>query len=92
MDLAGITERANPYDKDVQYLIAMAKWAEEARKALVRCAEMGPPSGEKHDGIACAFCDMGGAGYASRGDGYHDDECGTALAQECLAKYPEEKK
>lgn len=24
---------------------------------------------------ACMFCDMGGAGYSSKGDGHHDDKC-----------------
>ena len=40
----------------------------------------------KEDGIACGFCDMGNAGYASRGDGFHDDDCATKDAQLFLAQ------
>ncbi len=49
-------------------------------------AKYGPPQGEKHAGTACAFCDMGGAGYATRGDGFHDDECAVKDAQVYLAR------
>lgn len=31
------------------------------------------PSDES--GYACMFCDMGGAGYSCRGEGFHDDKC-----------------
>ena len=39
-------------------------------------------------GYACTFCDMGGAGYSSKGDGHHDDTrgvCPVAKAREALA-------
>ncbi len=53
---------------------------------LRRIAKYGPPQGEKHAGTACAFCDMGGAGYATRGDGFHDDECAVKDAQVYLVR------
>lgn len=66
--------------------------SDEILSVLNRVAEYGPPQGEKEDGIACGFCDMGGAGYATRGDGFHDDECATKDAQLILAKLAAEKK
>lgn len=56
-----------------------------ARSILARVAEYGPPQGELQASTACAFCDMGGAGYSSRGDGYHDDNCAVKDAQLFLA-------
>lgn len=58
---------------------------------LKRVAEYGPPQGIKEEGIACAFCDMGGAGYASRGDGFHDDACAIKDAQILLSEWEKNK-
>jgi hypothetical protein len=46
--------------------------------------------GEPKDGSqgACTYCDMGGAGYSSRGDGHHDDMrdvCPVIRVQQALA-------
>lgn len=80
-------------DKGIDALVALqstqtipSSTIEKVREALELCAKHGPEdNGKIERGIACGFCDMGAAGYASRGDGYHDDDCGTALAQKCLA-------
>lgn len=63
----------------------VVKALQKAVEILERTARHGPLQGEKQDG-ACGFCDMGGAGYASRGDGFHDDECATKDAQIFLAE------
>lgn len=52
---------------------------------LQNISRYGPPQGEKHEGTACAVCDMGGAGYSSRGDGFHDDDCAVKDAQAWIA-------
>ena len=54
---------------------------DKMKTILLRIGEYGPKQGEKHDSIACAFCDMGQAGYAFRGDGFHDDNCAVKDAQ-----------
>lgn len=51
------------------------------KSILFRIGQYGPQQGEKHEGIACMFCDMGQAGYAFRGDGFHDDACAVKDAQ-----------
>lgn len=58
----------------------------QIREALELCSEAGPKdNGKPEHGIACAFCDMGEAGYATRGNGFHDDDCGVAESQKALA-------
>ena len=69
-------------------LLDLALAALEAREVMERTAKYGPKQGVMADG-ACAFCDMGGAGYSSRGDGFHDDDCGVMKAQAWLAKHGE---
>jgi hypothetical protein len=60
--------------------------------ALEKAAAFGPDHTQKSE-YACWFCDMGGAGYSSKGDGYHDDTgskgdyCAVLAAQETLAKH-----
>lgn len=68
-------------------LLKLARAGLMAEEILARVAKYGPPQGVKEDGIACAFCDMGGAGYASRGDGFHDDDCAVKDAQLHLAAF-----
>lgn len=39
---------------------------------------------------ACTFCDMGGAGYSSKGDRHHDDVrhvCPVVKAEDALARF-----
>ncbi len=55
--------------------------------SLKRIAVYGPPQGEVHKFLACAFCDMGGAGYSTRGEGFHDDDCAVKDAQVMLSEY-----
>lgn len=64
----------------------LAETIAEVRSILERIAGYGPPQGEKPAGTACAFCDMGGAGYSSRGDGFRDDACAVKDAQLFIAK------
>lgn len=48
-------------------------------------------------GKACTFCDMGGSGYSSLGDGHHDDTrhvCPVFVAEQALKEFgcePEKK-
>ncbi len=68
------------------------KWSREQTIAdvesiLKRIAEYGPEQGTKVDGVACAFCDMGDCGYASKGKGFHDDECAVKDAQLILREH-----
>lgn len=44
---------------------------------------------EEPSEYACAFCDMGDAGYSSKGPRYHDDDCGLVLAHKFLKEYLE---
>lgn len=60
---------------------------EVAKAALRFVVSREPANGVQ--GFACTYCDMGGAGYSSRGDGHHDDLldiCPVVKAQEALAK------
>ena len=75
-------------DEVSQVACRMAIAALDAREVMERTAKYGPKQGVIADG-ACAFCDMGGAGYSSRGDGFHDDDCGVMKAQAWLAKHGE---
>lgn len=80
--------------KDEEYIAAfnpktgkeLLDTLDEAESIISRIADYGPPQGEKQDGIACSFCDMGAAGYSSRGDGFHDDQCAIKDAQILLKK------
>lgn len=49
---------------------------------------------ENGDKAACTFCDMGGSGYSSQGDGHHDDVkhiCPVYRARQALADFRGEK-
>ncbi len=49
-----------------------------------------PIDGSKE--YACTYCDMGGAGYSSKGDGHHDDVtdlCPVLKAQKAIEKASE---
>ena len=39
---------------------------------------------------ACMGCDMGGAGYSSKGDGFHDDDCFLLQAKAAIDRLKEE--
>jgi hypothetical protein len=54
---------------------------DKMKSILKRIGEYGPPQGAIEVSSACAFCDMGQAGYSFRGDGFHDDECAVKDAQ-----------
>ncbi len=57
----------------------------EALSALIREE---PKDGESY---ACTWCDMGGSGYSSKGDGHHDDikhECAVWRTEQALAACP----
>jgi hypothetical protein len=69
-------------------LAALKKEREGLMDILARVAKYGPPEGETPTGTACAFCDMGYAGYSSRGDGHHDDACAVKDAQKALSPQP----
>jgi hypothetical protein len=58
----------------------------EAHEVILEVSKYGPPHGTMKASTACV-CDMGGAGYASRGDGFHDDDCAIKDAQLYLEKY-----
>lgn len=68
----------------VTEIIALRK----AVGVIKRVAEYGPDH-KGHSDNACWFCDMGGAGYSTQGDGFHDDrpdKCVTLAAQLVLAQ------
>lgn len=55
-----------------------------AREALEYTKKSGPTDGETG---ACVWCDMGGSGYSSKGDGHHDDirrSCPIVKASQAL--------
>lgn len=80
------TAATTPRIRHKAYFKCGARWSREQTLAevesiLKRIAEYGPEQGTKIDGVACAFCDMGDCGYASKGKGFHDDECAVKDAQ-----------
>lgn len=86
------TKNGVPFDAadEASYQIKIAELEErlaEAERILKAVSKYGPQQGTISQS-ACAFCDMGGAGYASRGDGFHDDSCAVKDAQVFLAKHP----
>ncbi len=54
-----------------------------AKVLIERVSNLGPDHTKKGE-TACWFCDMGGAGYSSKGDGFHDDICVVKDAQTIL--------
>lgn len=70
----------------MKQIVEIPNISQELLSILVRVAEHGPSSGLYQPGAACGFCDMGYAGYSSRGDGFHDDECAVKDAQEFLER------
>lgn len=62
----------------------------EALKPFAETAEWtnGDSEAWPHDSRACGIgCDMGHAGYSSKGEWFHDDECPIEKAREVLAKF-----
>jgi hypothetical protein len=58
---------------------------EDAIPLLAKLAEYGPKQGDKSQN-SCWLCDMGWAGYSSRGYGFHDNECIAKDAQLLVAE------
>lgn len=100
LDAHGI-DRACPEDDHVTKFGASEEFrvhAPEDLRCLIEALECAMSAleyfvdGETKDGFgsgyACTFCDMGGAGYSSKGDGHHDDVrdvCPVSEAQQALA-------
>ncbi len=87
-----------PYAESVKDSTAKPKLAALARAylELLEVVEFlvngEPKNGDQ--GKACTFCDMGGAGYSSKGDGHHDDirdVCPVFMAEQVLSKHGETK-
>lgn len=75
-----------PYTAAQSEITALKAELAEARKIISRIPDFGPceePSKDK----ACWFCDMGAAGYSSKGDGYHDDECLWGASRDYLNRH-----
>lgn len=80
-EIPGSPQQTACQDKREELHRIVAEEFGQVKNILERIAKYGPPQGEKHESLACAFCDMGGSGYASRGDGFHDDNCAVKDAQ-----------
>ena len=79
----GAEEMAILKDEQIEKLVA----------ALEFIVDREPKDGDKLK--ACTFCDMGGAGYSSKGDGHHDDVkhiCPVFKAQKALENFRKEGK
>ena len=61
----------------------LAELLHEATEIIKQIQDFGPPEPSPN---ACWFCDMGGAGYSSKGEGYHDDTCLWGQARNFLEK------
>lgn len=58
-----------------------------ALREALRYVVEGEPPNDGSARTACTFCDMGGAGYSSRGDRHHDDVrdvCPVHVAEQAL--------
>jgi hypothetical protein len=67
---------------------ALEALIKEKDEALGYVVGISPSDGEPY---ACVWCDMGGAGYSTKGDGHHDDIrhiCPVLKAQNAAALTP----
>lgn len=61
------------------------KRAEKLVEAFQKLVDSNPLDGVP--GFACIHCDMGGAGYSSKGPDHHDDSCPVRHGIEAISQY-----
>ncbi len=64
-----------------EYQERLEKTLEDAIEIIKSVSAHGPTQYIKVEGVACGFCDMGDSGYATKGNGFHDDNCTVKDAQ-----------
>lgn len=79
-------------ENDAKFIVRAVNNSERTDKIIQILSEAlnylidGEP--DNNSGFACSFCDMGGSGYSSMGDGHHDDTrhiCAVYKAQQALS-------
>lgn len=66
-------------------ILEMIAQLEAANAVIEKIKKYGPE--EPDEKFVCVYCDLGYAGYSSKGVGFHDDDCLLLEARNYQAKY-----